>query len=145
MAAYPNPSYPMPGPQAIRQAMSQLPAGTSPLYTRPDQLDPTRYNALLAAQQQGPQTRPLGGYAGGGAGSPQTGVPGEVESMGPDTQTASGGIMGNPDFTTPTAWSQFFNMRNTRAGTPPTTPPVVAGQRLRTQWEGMPQRRQTTT
>lgn len=137
MQAYPMPSYPMPQQQAILDARSRSP---SPLYSDPSQLDASRYNALLA--RGGGASPGLDGLASSvGALAPSAGIPGDprgaMDAMGPDTQTAPGGVMGagSNDFTTPGAWSDFFtarNMRGTRAGPPPTVPPVMAGSRTAT-------------
>lgn len=141
MAAYPDPSYPVPRQQAILQAR-----GANPLFRDPSQLDPSRYNALLAGNAPTP-VRP---YPGTAPAPPQSGQPGGIGSMGvsnggaaeygPDQQTAAGGVMdpaAPADFRQESAWRDFFNSKGAQQpGTPPRTPPVVAGQRLGSSFVG---------
>lgn len=137
MAAYPNPSYAMsPGAEAIRAAVGRL-GQRRPMYTSPDQIQAGAANPLLARDAAAAAMQPGGDGMSALAGmNEQPGAPGAIElgytetPMGPDTQTAAGGIMGRPDFTTPAAWTQFFNQRGTRPGVAPRTPPVVAGSRV---------------
>lgn len=143
MAAYPNPSYAMsPGAEAIRAAVGRL-GQRRPLYSSPDQIQGG--NPLLAAAQAGAAENAgapgagtdvyggLGAMFGGGGqvNDPQAGIPGDVQTMGPDEQTAAGGVMdAAPDFTQPGSWAAFFNRRGLQPGNPPRTPPVVAGSRV---------------
>lgn len=150
MAAYPNPSYPMsPGAEAIRAAVGRMGrSGERPMYTSAAQIMAGAQNPLLQGAQQQPNG--LGAlsdaFGGGNAPTPddvaafqamqsevqnpQAGVDPNVETMGPTAQTAAGGIMGSPEFTTPAAWTQFFDQRGTRPGVAPVAPPVMAGSRV---------------
>lgn len=142
MADFNRLSYAMPpGAAAIAQSRANLPAGAQPLYggigdiPGLDQLGMSfgspgagaDVQTMQAATPAAPQFNLMPGQQ---VQDGATARANYLASLGPDNQTASGGVTG-PDYTTPGAWEAFFN-RPLRGAQPVTTPPVMSPQRLQT-------------